>query len=208
MSLRFPGTRTPGAAPALAFGLALVLTGCGANFEAETYQTRAVADGTTTGVGEVAVLNITVVPPEGSDTLEAGDDAEVRLTLTNDGDEDDRLVEVTTPAAAAVELQEEGGQVDAVVVPRRGSTGDTVTLALTRLTEDLRPGRYIEMTLRFERAGELAVRVPIATTGEYDAERERSEHFHPIGEEHDEGEPRGEGGGRESGEVGGSGSDH
>jgi copper(I)-binding protein len=164
-------------------GLSLALAGCGANFEAQTYQTRTVADGTNADVGAIAIRNLTLLAPEDGQAHSAGDDAEVRLTLTNDGPEDDRLVEVTTPAADAVELQDGGGEVDAVELPRLGTTGSTVTLQLTGLTEDLVPGRYVEMTLRFERNGEVTVSVPVATTGEFE-EREHSENFHQIGEEH------------------------
>ena len=179
MSLRLPRPATP----ALVLGLALVVTGCGANFEAQTYQTRTVADGTNAAVGAIAIRNVTLVAPEAGDTYDAGEDAEVLLTLTNDGPEDDRLVEVTSPAADEVTMLVDGRESDDVELPRLGTTGNTVSLELSGLTEDLRPGRYVEMTLRFERNGEVTLSVPVATTGEYDEDREHSENFHPIGEE-------------------------
>jgi len=52
------------------------------------------------------------------------------------------------------------------------------------LSEQLRPGRYVSITLQFEDNGEVTLSVPIGLTGEYDEERERNEKFHPIGEEH------------------------
>lgn len=167
---------------AAVLGLSLLLTGCGANFEAQTYQVRAGADGTNAAVGAIAIRNMALAPPESGETHEAGADAEVRLTLTNDGPEDDRLVEVTSSAAESVEMHEDGAQADAVDVPRLGTTGDRLTLQLTGLTQDLRPGRYVEITLRFERNGEITLSVPVATTGEYDDHRERNEHFPWVSE--------------------------
>ena len=177
MSLRL---RT--ATPVVAVGLTLALTGCGANFEAQTYQDKAPADSTNAGVGAIAVRNVNLVAPESGEMYEAGDDADVQLTLTNDGTDDDRLVEVSSPAAGSVEILGQAGA-DGVDLPGRSTTENELSLQLADLGEDLRPGRYVELTLRFERGGDLTVSVPVATTGEYE-EREHSDNFHQIGEEH------------------------
>lgn len=170
-----------------AAGLSVALTGCGASLQPQTYQERTVADGTNAAVGAIAVRNVYLVPPESGEMYEAGSDAEVRLTLANDGPEDDRLVEVTSPAASSVQLLEDGTEVGEVDLPRLGTTGGLLSLRLEGLSEELRPGTYVELTLRFERNGEVTISAPVATTGEYDAdERERSKNFHPIGEEEGE----------------------
>jgi copper(I)-binding protein len=177
VSLRLPRP----AVPALVLGLALVVSGCGANFEAQTYQTRASADGTNAAVGAIALRNVRLLPPEG-DTYDAGEDAEADLTLVNDGGDDDRLVSVTSPAARGVEVLAGGDVVDGVDLPRLGTTGGTVGLRLTGLTGDLRPGQFVPMTFTFERNGDVVVQVPVETTGVFDDDREHSENFHPIGE--------------------------
>lgn len=179
MSLRLPRT-----AIVIAAALALALTGCGANFEAQTYGTRTVADGTNAAAGAIAVRNAAIVPPESGDMHEAGEDVDVVLTLTNDGPDDDRLVGVTSSAAESVELLSDGEEVDELELPRLGTTGNLAGLRLVGLSEDLRPGRFIELTMRFETNGETTVQVPVATTGEYDDSRERNEKFHEIGGEH------------------------
>lgn len=179
MSVRLPRT----AVVSLALALPLTLTGCGANFEAQTYQERTVADGTNSATGAIAVRNVTVLPSDDEEgVLAAGDDAEVSLTLANDGAEDDQLVEASSPAANDVEITEDGKTVSSVDLPRLGTTGGLVGLTLTGLTEDLRPGQYVEITLRFGRNGEVTVSAPIATTGEHE-EREHSDNFHQIGED-------------------------
>jgi periplasmic copper chaperone A len=180
--------RPAAAAPALALALGLVLTGCGAGFDAQTYQERTVADGANAAVGPIAVRNLTVRPGDDDGILSAGDDAEVRLTLTNDGGEEDRLVEASSPLAESVDLVEGEDQstVQSVDLPPLGTTGTQNGLLLRSLSEEMRPGRYVEVTLRFERAGEVTVQAPVAVTGEYDEERERSDNFHLPGSDHEE----------------------
>lgn len=196
--------------------LALVLTGCGANFNAQTYQQRNIPDGTNAATGAIALRNVHVVAPKGEEPIyRAGDDVELRFTLTNDGPEDDRLLEITSPDAGSVRITEQGGgDVRRVPLPRLSTTANRYGAVLEGLSEDLRPGQYVEVTFRFDRAPSITVQAPIAVTGEYDENRERSEHFHPIGEhggeaehgegegEHDSQETGGQGGGslREAGE--------
>jgi copper(I)-binding protein len=172
--------------------LALALTGCGANFQAQTYQERPTSDGTNTAVGAIGLRNVHVLPPAaGGDVIAAGDDALVGFVIVNDGPEDDRLLEITSDAAESVQLVSGDDLVptDAVELPRLSTTGSRYGAVLQGLAEDLRPGQYVELTFRFERNGEVSLQVPEATTGDNDFEdRERSENFHPIGEDgHGEG---------------------
>lgn len=193
--------RPAAAATALALGLAL--SGCGANFEAQNYQVRSSADAVNAAVGSIAIRNLAVQPGRDGE-LQAGDDAEALVTLVNRGGEDDRLVEVTSPAAASVDfVSADGGAApSSVVVPRLGSTGQRVGLVLRDLDEDLRSGESVELTLRFERNGEVTLLAPVQVTQEYDDEREKSENFHPPGSEGEEGGSD-TGGRGEGGETGG-----
>ena len=176
----------PTVARAAGVALALVaLTGCGAGFEAQTYQERSSADSTNVAVGAIAVRNVAVMPGD-EGVLEAGDDAEVILTLVNVGGEDDRLVGAEAEGVDGVEITQDGDTVDAVDVPRLGTTGNTTGLVLRGLDEELYSGSVVPITLQLERAGEVVVEAPVMTTGEYDEEREKSDNFHPPGEEHSE----------------------
>lgn len=169
--------------------LPLALTACGASVDAETYQARQVANGSNATVGDIAVRNISVQPPRNEDgVFEAGDAALVTFTASNDSAEDDELVEASSPAAASVQLvvaDRTGAArpVSSIEVPAFESTRGSSGLVLERLTAEVRTGEYVEVTLRFARAGRITVQVPVALTGEYDEDRERSENFHPIGEE-------------------------
>lgn len=185
------------AVPAAVLGPVLALTGCGAGFDAQTYQERTVADVSNTAVGALALRALSVSP--GSDgVLRPGDDADVQMVVVNEGAEADRLVEVTSPVAESVDIIEtEGGEVvEELEIPSLGTTGGSAGLVLRGLTEEVRAAETVELTLRFERNGEVTLSVPVATTGEYDEDRERSENF-PLPGEHG-----GHGGGH-SGEGGG-----
>ena len=170
-----------GAAVLVAGVLPLLVAGCGASMDAQTYQERSQADATNAAVGTLAIRGLAVLPAEDSRTLQEGEDAEAVLVVTNNDDESDRLVEVTTDAAESVEVlvQEQPASLE---VPALGSTGDTARLRLVSLTQDLTEGEYVTMTFRFENNGEIEVPVPVQVSGRTDR---------PVytGEEGGEGEP-------------------
>jgi copper(I)-binding protein len=104
------------------------------------------------------------------------------LTITNDGDESDRLIAVESDAAEAVEIHnvEMDGNVmhmmheeDGVEIP----AGETLVLdpggyhvMLVGLTESLLAGEEFTATLVFEHAGEVEITVPILRTEPKDDE--------------------------------------
>jgi copper(I)-binding protein len=194
VTLRPPALRLPAAGAVLV----LALTGCGATLDAQTYQERSQSDATNTAVGTIALRGVSVESGGDDRILEAGDDADVFLVLTNDDREDDTLVEVTTPDAESVELLVDGEPSDGIEVPRLGSTGDSASLRLVGLTEELREGEYTTLTFRFERNGSVEVPVPVRTSGRTDR---------PVytGGEGEEGEPalQAPAGGEEGEEAGG-----
>lgn len=155
-------------APAL-LAVALVgsLSACGASLDAQTYQERNNAESTNAAVGTLALRNLAVRAPSSDEGYAVGEDATVVLTVTNASDQRDRLVEASTPAAQEVVVLA-GGREGELVVPPLGSTGDFVTLELRGLTRPLRPGEYVELTLRFAGNGTEQVLVPVITTGETD----------------------------------------
>lgn len=96
------------------------------------------------------------------------------MTLTNRGDSDDRLVAARSPAAERVELHTHVQNAEGVMrmvevedgfaVPAGGSHalrrgGDH--LMLLGLTGPLEQGDTVALTLVFERAGEVAVEIPV-----------------------------------------------
>jgi periplasmic copper chaperone A len=98
--------------------------------------------------------------------------SQIVVTITNEGDGDDALVGGETPAALAVELHrtviEDGQasmvQLDELEVPAGGSVrfqpGD-LHLMLVVPDETVVPGGTFDLTLRFDRSGEVTVPVEV-----------------------------------------------
>lgn len=98
-------------------------------------------------------------------------------TITNSGSEADRLVAASTDASARVEIHEMG-MTEGVMKMREIEggleipPGETVVLEpggfhvmFMGLNAPLKQGETIEVTLQFEKAGEIAVMMPIAAVG-------------------------------------------
>ncbi|MEU0112345.1 copper chaperone PCu(A)C [Streptomyces bobili] len=100
-------------------------------------------------------------PPD--DPWAEGDDAPFYLWLFNQGQRPDRLLGAETTVAQSVDIVSAGGAVRSTVdVP----TGKLVELEKGRahlllrdLRRQIRGGDYVWVTLRFERAGEIALQV-------------------------------------------------
>ena len=107
------------------------------------------------------------------------------MTITNSGDEDDRLISATSDAAPRVELHthlmDTNGVArmveveDGILVPAGSSHklmrgGDHIMLM--GLTESLEQGGEITVTLTFENAGDVNLTVPV------DNERQPAHHGH------------------------------
>ena len=99
------------------------------------------------------------------------------LTISNGGSADDRLLAVTSPAAGAVDLHQMrmDGDVmrmsavpDGIVVPAGGSITlepGGLHLMFSDLAAPLLAGEVVEVTLVFERAGEVVVVLPVLPVG-------------------------------------------
>lgn len=155
--------RRPRPALLVAVPVALVLSGCGASMDAQTYAPRTQVDGTNVTLEELAVRNARVEPPAGGIAFEQGGEATVTMTVVNRGEEDDTLESVTTEAAEEAVVLDQGrpGEVE---VPA-GGISDSASVVLRGLSEELLVGQYVELTLRFTRAGDVEALVPVATTG-------------------------------------------
>ncbi len=109
--------------------------------------------------------------------------------LENTGTKPDRLLRATTPVAARVELHSMSvdaqgvmrmREIDALTVepkkPIRMRPGAGLHLMLVGLKEPLKEGATFPMTLEFERAGRIEVRVVVQTPKPRDAPAEAHMH--------------------------------
>ncbi|WP_308122118.1 copper chaperone PCu(A)C [Streptomyces sp. TRM70350] len=100
-------------------------------------------------------------PPDGP--WEPGDDAPFYLWLFNQGQRADRLIGAETTVARSVDIVSANGTVRGPVEVPTGTLVELekgrTHLLLRNLRQQIRGGDYVWITLRFERAGEIALQV-------------------------------------------------
>jgi copper(I)-binding protein len=130
-------------------------------------------------VGDISLRQIHLAYPNGGQ-YKAGDDAELTMAIINGGSEDDSLVDITGDSFSDVRIT--GGTAAGSTGSTSsgsggsGSSGTTIpahsalylgqegpTVALTNLSESLTPAQSIEITLTFEKAGEVTVQASVAS---------------------------------------------
>ncbi len=168
------------------FGLSLLLCGgvaaCGVGQSTQMSEQEAAVNGGNGDAGPIAVRNAELAYPDGDDHFyRAGSDAVLVVTIANTGGTEDELTSITTPAAASVAIEGQKGlpaqrTLRAIAEQEGASTASSgldqgqITLTLTDLNEDVKPGRTIPVTFLFRRAGEITVQVPVAAPDEARAE--------------------------------------
>ena len=142
------------------------LAGCYASQNAQTAQQTPDTPGVDGAVG-MMVLNDVYL--ETADTVPAGSSVALRAAFTDESVQPDRLVAVTTPAAASVELFAPDGTVaiGGIEVPGEGqvdATTGSVLIRLTGLNRTLSLQAIVPVTFEFARAGRVTLDdVPVAT---------------------------------------------
>lgn len=141
------------------------LSACGTGLEAQIYKSRTPQDSTSATAGDIALRNLAVEAPTVGGALLTGGRAVVTGTFVNNGSEADALTGASSEVAASVLVRGgvAGDPQERVAIPALGTSGTSWSLELTGLTQDLRPGTYLRLTLVFEHAGRVTVQVPIRT---------------------------------------------
>lgn len=131
--------------------------------------------GSGTDTEPTSVENAFIVPRfvPGSCAIQVGDDADLRFTASNIRPaESERLLEITTEAADIVRISPTatleippkttiaaGQPVENLDDPAAPDKPITVTLG--GMKDNATPGKAVDVTFRFEKSGELVLRVPI-----------------------------------------------
>ena len=164
----------------------IALTACSAGQVTQTATQERDKTGGQAQVGGITLRQAALESPR-SGTYDEGDDADLRLAIVNSGQESDTLTGVEGEGFDEAEFRVSGsGSEDEVEIPAGstvflGEDGDA-SVTLTDLGEGLTPGQYLELTLTFEEAGEVDVRVTVANPEEA-LEREEAFDFHQEEEE-------------------------
>jgi copper(I)-binding protein len=152
--------------------ITLPITACGP----ATQDTPPVTSSAVGRIGEITVADVEFLftpPISGDDVYPAGATAPLSVTIVNDGQKPDRLVQVSSPIAENGLLVGGGltippgqtvtaGQSGAAGVEVADENGDNM-IALAGLREPIRSGRTYPVTFEFECAGDLLLEVPVDT---------------------------------------------
>jgi copper(I)-binding protein len=138
-------------------GLIPVLAGCEAGLNAPTVDFHPAAFGAYATSGGVTVSNAFVLGPAVNQSLSAGSDASMFLSITSSGG--DQLEQITTSAAASVTLS--GSPVGIPAGSSVNLTGPSPRIVLRDLSAPLSGGQDITVTLYFATAGQVQVQVPV-----------------------------------------------
>ncbi len=166
---------TVGRAAAATALLLIPLAGCGAGQIAHSAEIQSVVDGTTARIGDISILDAQFLftgPIPGDEVYPIGADAPLHLTIVNSGETPDRLIGVTSPIAAS------GVVLGPTTVPANGSLTagqvgpvagielpdeDEAVIGLVELATPIRSGLTYPVVFEFERAGQIALPVPVDT---------------------------------------------
>ncbi|SDP04012.1 Protein of unknown function [Actinopolyspora xinjiangensis] len=169
--------------PALVgLGAVAALSGCATGQQAETSQQVAAIYGASGDANTMAVRNATLSYPGGESVYPEGSNAPVETVLINSGEQQDKLVGVSSSYARSVEVSgtqriPSGTRLYAVsdAADRTGVTAveatsdderETVRITLEGLTQGIRPGTTIPVEFTFAEAGSVTLQVPIGRSPE------------------------------------------
>jgi len=120
--------------------------------------------------------SISIEHPWARATFAGGKTGSAYLTIRNSGTSSDRLIEASTPLANKVQFHQENDadrvmrmrEMPAVTIPPGASVilkpGGT-HIMIIGLTRQLKAGQNFPLTLGFERAGKVDLRVPVFSAG-------------------------------------------
>ncbi|MGE5292134.1 MAG: hypothetical protein ACM3ML_34105 [Micromonosporaceae bacterium] len=141
------------------------LTGCAAGMNAQTTRPFNATDGTSANFHGIAIRNMFVLGPTAGSTLAPGQSASLFVALVNDGTADQLTTAAAPGTASSVTIK--GGTVRLSAGQAALLTGPAPQLILERLTKPLTGGQTIPVTLVFQNAGAVTLRVPVLARGDY-----------------------------------------
>lgn len=163
-------------AVALLAGSVLALTACGAGQISQTADQVAAVNGNSADLGSISLRNVHVVYPQSEEySLEPGGNVELGfLAINNNPGITDKLTRVATTEATSVTIVGEPGgrEIAPQTALGAGAPADTqlddaaiplelIVVELNGISDEVRPGLTFPVTFTFEKAGDIAVQVPI-----------------------------------------------
>ena len=149
------------------------LTACSAGQVNQTASQNRDKTGAAGTVGDINLRAVEFAYPSGG-AYERGDDAELLLAISNGGSEDDTLTDISGDGFSGYEIEDNSTdsstsgssssqtELDIPAGSVVFADGDTVTITLTGLSEDLTVAQSVEVTFTFRNAGEVTLPVTVA----------------------------------------------
>lgn len=134
------------------------LAGCEAGLDAPTQEFHPAANGAYATVGSVTVNNAFVLGPAMNDSLSAGDDAGLFLSMYSASG--DQLDSISAPGSAG-SVQLTDGPVNLPANASVNLTGPGPRIVLHDLSKSLSGGQTVTLVLTFATAGQLTLHVPV-----------------------------------------------
>jgi len=164
----------------------VALSACSAGQVTQTATQERDKVGASAKLEAITVRAVTLEHPRGG-AYDAGDDADLRMAIVNNGSESDTLVavdgegfdeaEISGPRPESGDGGSSSGRPDEIEIPA-GQTvfvgEDDADVSLNGLEDDLTAGQRLELVLTFENAGELTIQAPV---GNPEDEEARGEEF-------------------------------
>jgi copper(I)-binding protein len=142
---------------------ALTLTGCASGKIAQTAQQVSAVSSGNGKIGEIDVLDVQFqTPTDPTAAYPKGGTAPLEIWVSNDSIKADTLTQVTTPAAAKVEMQSPA----TVQAQSLEDFGTKYKITLTGLTAPISYGVSVPVTFTFQAAGSITINVPVEIPGE------------------------------------------
>ncbi|MGY1615133.1 copper chaperone PCu(A)C [Geodermatophilus sp. SYSU D00691] len=180
----------------------LALSACSAGQVNQTSSQLRDKVGPSAQIGEIELRAVELAHPNAG-SYSPGDDAELRMAIVNDGDQEDTLTEISGTSFSRIRLTgsasgtgapaPDGGTTtgagDGITIPADsvvylGENSETVTLV--DLGEELLPSQTVELTFTFQEAGEVTLDVPVAAPDEADERGEAFDFHHEENEGEEE----------------------
>jgi copper(I)-binding protein len=152
----------------------VALSACSAGQVTQTATQERDKTGAQAQVGDISIRAGQLEAPR-SGGYERGDDAELQVAIVNGGTDSDTLVAVDGKGFDSAEIESTAsrtttstgstGTSDEIEIPAGSSVfvgSDDYTVTLTGLDEDLNTGQYLEVTLTFEKAGDVTIPITVA----------------------------------------------
>lgn len=142
------------------------LAGCEAGKDAPTLQFHPAAAGVNGTADNITASNAFVLGAPSGETVPSGSSAGLFVSLYNNGNSGDTLLNATATGAGSVSLS--GG---AVSLPADSApvnlTGPQPEIVLKNLSAPLASGGTIKVTLNFQNAGPMTLQVPVMSQAYY-----------------------------------------